>query len=50
MPSLAGLRNGRLGPGGRTAAGLNGDIARKAIDWEDKPAVASMIVKVFFLV
>jgi hypothetical protein len=49
MPSLAGSRNVRLGPGGRAAAGLNGDIARKGIDREDKPAVASMIVKVFFL-
>jgi hypothetical protein len=43
------LRNGRLGPGGRTAAGLNGDITRKGIYREDKPAAASMIAKRFFL-
>jgi hypothetical protein len=50
MPSLAGSRNGRLGPSGPMAVGLNGDITRKGINREDKPAAASMIVKVFFLV
>jgi hypothetical protein len=35
---------------GRTADGLNGGSTRKGINRDDKPVVAPMIAKIFFLV